>query len=113
MRSGSGVLVEQAADLGGAVGRGHHDDEGDGAGRGHRAYGVDQHGRAAQRAQRLGGARTEPYAAAGGRNHRGGAVGREGSDIEVRRRGVGHRFAVRFVSSADVGMAYSVPGATP
>ena len=39
-----------------------------------RAYRVDEHGGAVQRAERLGGARAEPYAAAGGRDHGGGAV---------------------------------------
>ena len=70
---GERMLVEQAADLGGAVGRGDHDDQGDRAGRGHRADGVHQHRGAAQRAQRLGGAGAEPDAAAGGGDHRGGA----------------------------------------
>ena len=104
---GQRVRVEQRLDLGGAVGRGHHDDQGDGAGRGHRADRVDQHGGAVQRAERLGGARTEAYAPSGGRNHRGGTgrgaagEGRESSDIGscqvcvLGRRGYGHSRAGR------------------
>ena len=68
-----GVLVEKMADVEGAVGRCDHDDQGDGAGGGHRADGVHQHRGAAQGAQRLGGAGAEPDTAAGGGNHRGGA----------------------------------------
>lgn len=71
---GQGVRVEEVLHLGRAVGQGHHDDERDGPGGRHGAYGVDQHGRAAQRAERLGGAGAEPYAPAGRRDHCGGAV---------------------------------------
>ncbi len=72
---GQGVLVDEPAHLGGAVGRGDDDHEGDGPGAGHRADGVDEHGGAAEGPQGLGGAGAEAYPAAGGRDHRGGAVG--------------------------------------
>lgn len=69
---GEGVGVEEVLDLGGAVGGCDHDDERDRAGGGHRSDGVDEHGGAVQRAQRLGGARTEAYAPSGRRDHHGG-----------------------------------------
>ncbi len=76
---GQRVLVQQVADLGGAVRRGDDHDDGDGAGGGHRPYGVDEHGCAAERAERLGGARAQPHAASGGRDHgRGPEPGRTG-----------------------------------
>lgn len=59
---GQRVSVEQRLHLGGAVRRGHDDHEGDGTGGGEGAHRVDQHGCPAQRAERLGGARTEAYA---------------------------------------------------
>jgi hypothetical protein len=63
------VRVEQGLDLGSPVGRRHDDDEGDGAGRGHGPYRVDEHGGAVQRPQCFGGARTEAYTPTGGRDH--------------------------------------------
>ena len=105
---GQGVRVEQGLHLGGAVGRGHHDDERDGAGRGHGAHGVDEHGRAVQRAERLGGARAEPYAPAGGRDH-GGVRCPEGEGA-IRQTSVALR-QVCFLGRH--GYGHSVPGATP
>lgn len=94
---GQGVFVEEVFHLGGAVGRGDHHDERDGAGSGHRADGVDQHRCAAQHAERLGRSRAEPYPPACCGDHRGGAVGAGF---------VRHRLhSGRFVSSADMGMA--------
>jgi hypothetical protein len=47
---GQRVGAEEGLDLGGAVGRGHDDDQRHGAGRGQRADRVDEHGGAVQRA---------------------------------------------------------------
>lgn len=87
------MRVEQGLHLAGAVGRGHDHDQRDGSGGGHRADGVDEHRRAVQCAERLGCARTEAHAPAGGRNHGRGTEAR--SDGGFRRRGtriVRHRF---------------------
>ncbi len=59
---GQRVRVEQALDLGRAVGRRDHHDEGDPAGGGHRPDRVHEHGRAAQRAEGFRCAGAEPYA---------------------------------------------------
>lgn len=72
---GQGVLVEEVAYLGGTVGRRDDDDQGHVPGGGHGPYGVDEHGRPAERAERFGGAGAEPYAAAGRGDHGGRAVG--------------------------------------
>jgi len=50
---GQGVRVEHGLHLGGAVRRGHDDDQGDRAGRRHRVHRVDEHRRPVQRAERL------------------------------------------------------------
>ncbi|GHG69450.1 hypothetical protein GCM10018980_63640 [Streptomyces capoamus] len=68
---GQRVRVEQGLDVGGALRRGDDDHQRDVPGRGEGADRVDQHRRAVQRAECLGGARTEPHAPAGGGNHGG------------------------------------------
>lgn len=98
---GHGVFGEDVLHAGDVVGRSDDHDEGHGAGGGHGPYGVDEHGCAAQRAERLGSAGAEPYALAGGRDHRCGTG---------RTRLVRHRLhSGRFVSSADMGMAWGYP----
>lgn len=71
---GQGVLVEEVPHLRSAVRRRDDHDQGHMAGGRHGPHGVDEHRGPAQRAERFGGARAEPYAAAGRGNHGGGAV---------------------------------------